>query len=152
MNFNRLLKVKLLKCFLQFGVRACAGECTFCLLSLHVFFCCYVLAAECHLHNDFHFELAAECHLQSSTSNVAPALLSSTSSLLTQCTIRSVDDLVAERIADKLPPFSATTTEEFMRWSFLVIKHFNLLSGLTEDILQKPIEQTSSWHSELRSN
>ena len=51
--------------------------------------------------------------------------------------------MVAERIADKLPPFSATTTEEFMRWSFLVIKHFNLLSRFTEDILQKPREQTS---------
>ena len=77
------------------------------------------------------------------TSNVAQPSLVSTSSHLTQRSIRSIDDLVAERIADKLPPFSATTTAEFMNWSFLVINHFSLLPAFSEEVLSKPREQLS---------
>ena len=77
------------------------------------------------------------------TSNVAQPSLVSTSSHLTQRSIRSIDDLVAERIADKLPPFSATTTADFMNWSFLVINLFSSLPAFSEEELNKPREQLS---------
>ena len=77
------------------------------------------------------------------TSNVAPPSLPSTSSQHTQRSMRSIDDLIAERIADKLPPFSASTTAEFMNWTFLVINHFSLLPAFTEEVLHRPRELIS---------
>ena len=55
--------------------------------------------------------------------------------------VRTVDDLIAERLAENLPKFTATNATEFMHWAYLVFNHFNFIPGYRKSILELPREE-----------
>ena len=77
------------------------------------------------------------------TSSTPPPALStsslpSTLSMSSVRSIRSIDDLIAEKLAQPFPTFTATNLQEFMSWSYLLFHHFHLISGFTREIFDKP--------------
>ena len=52
--------------------------------------------------------------------------------------IRTVDDLAAEALTDKLPTLTATTETEFMTWAYQAISHFTRTQGFQEEMLYHP--------------
>ena len=57
--------------------------------------------------------------------------------------IRTVEDLIAERLAQPLPSFSATNATEFMKWAYQFINHFRLIPGFTREMLERPRDEIS---------
>ena len=70
----------------------------------------------------------------------SPVLSISTFSSSTR-SVRAIDDLIAERLTENLPKFSATNATEFMRWAFLVFNHLNIIPGFCKSILEIPREE-----------
>ena len=52
--------------------------------------------------------------------------------------IRSIDDLIAEKLAQPLPTFSANNLQEFMPCASLLFHNFHLIPGSTPKIFDKP--------------
>ena len=77
--------------------------------------------------------------------SVNPSVIT-TSSLSSTRSIRTVDDLIAERLAESLPKFSATNATEFMNWAYLVINHFHIIPGFEKSILDLPRDEISFSH------
>ena len=73
----------------------------------------------------------------------ANASMMPSSSISSSRSIRTVDDLIAERLAQPLPSFSATNSTEFMKWAYQFINHFRLIPGFTREMLERPRDEIS---------
>ena len=58
----------------------------------------------------------------------SPSLLSSSRS------IRTTEDLIAERLAQPVPHFSATNATDFMKLAYLFINHFKIVPGFMREV------------------
>ena len=67
----------------------------------------------------------------------------SSSSISSSRSIRTPDDLIAERLAQPLPPFVATNATDFMKWAYLFINHFRLIPGFSREVLERPRDEIS---------
>jgi len=65
-------------------------------------------------------------------------LMLSPNTFLSTKSMRTIEDLVNERLADKLPKFVAKEAPEFLAWALAVKAHFSRLPGFREDILIRP--------------
>ena len=81
----------------------------------------------------------------SSTPSITPfdSSLPSTLTLSSTRSIRSIEDLAAERLAQPFPPFTATTLQDFMSWTYLVFHQLHLVPGFTPEIFEKPRSELS---------
>ena len=52
--------------------------------------------------------------------------------------LRTVEDLTAEVLNDKLPALTATNETEFMTWAYKAMSHFSRAYGFREEILHQP--------------
>ena len=70
----------------------------------------------------------------------SPSLVSSSR------TIRTTEDLIAERLAQPLPHFSATNATDFMKWAYLFIYHYKIIPGFMREVFDRPREELSFEH------
>jgi len=49
-----------------------------------------------------------------------------------------LDDLITEKLADKLPKLVAKDASEFLAWTFAVKSHFNRIPGFKDEVLTTP--------------
>ena len=57
--------------------------------------------------------------------------------------IKSLEDLIAEKFTQPLPPFTATTLPEFMSWTYLVFHQLRLVPGFSREIFDQPRSELS---------
>jgi len=73
------------------------------------------------------------------TTPVSSATTVSPNTIVTSSrSVRTIDYLVNERLADKLPNLAAKNASEFMAWAYSVKGQFSRIPGFQSDLLSKP--------------